>query len=139
MRKSNSNYVFFSILRQTMFSKHIRNNESIFFIFTTLKCVHFVLQFRLNMWKLYVIVDWYVTCVIIVRCWNVLKWFWRMFRLKIKIKYWLNLSILNNKIFVLIKILFDRSFASNEYIEHFFKNCVLLHDFRKFDYHDEKN
>ena len=38
------------------------NNESFFVIFATLKCVHSVLQFELNKWKSYVIVDWYVSC-----------------------------------------------------------------------------
>ena len=102
------------------------DNESIFFIFTALKCAHFVLQFRLNMWKSYVIADWCAICAIIARCWNVLKWSWRMFRLKTKIKYWLNLSTLNNEILVLIRIFSDRSLASSEFTEHFFIENVLL-------------
>ena len=101
------------------------DNESIFIIFTTLKCVYFVLQFELNRWKSYVIVDWCAKCEIIARFRNVLKWFWRMFRLKTWIKYWLNLSTLNNTNAKLIKIFLDRSFALNDFNEHFFIECVL--------------
>ena len=45
-----------------MNSQNYCDNESIVVIFATLKCAHFVLQFKLNARKLYEIVDWNAKC-----------------------------------------------------------------------------
>ena len=95
------------------------DNETIFVIFTTLKYFHFVLQFWLNIWKLYVIVDLCAKNATIAKIEKHLKWFWRMFRLKIWIFNWWKLSNLNNKISKLIKIFLDRSFVVNDFNEYF--------------------
>ena len=101
------------------------DNESILIIFTELECADSALQFWLVSCKSYVILDWCVRCEIIARRWSVLKWSWRMSRLRTWIKYWLNLSTLSNEILVLIRILSGRSFALSEYTGHFFIDCVL--------------
>ena len=102
------------------------DNESISFIFTALKCAHSALQLWLNKWESYVVADWCAWCEVIARYWNVLRWSWRMFRLRTKIKYWLNLSTLTNTNAELIRILPGRSSALSEYTEHFFIDCVLF-------------
>ena len=109
-----------------------RDNESIFVIFTALKCAHSVLQFRLNKWKWYVIVDWCANCEITVRIfafklsfddWT--KKIWWFIALKTWIKYWLNLSTLRNTNAKLIMIFLDRSFALSDFNEYFFIESVL--------------
>ena len=49
------------------------DNKTISVILATLNCVYFVVQFCLNKWKLYEIVDCHARCIIIAHCWNVLR------------------------------------------------------------------
>ena len=100
-------------------SQNYCDNEVIFVIFTTLKYFHFALQSWLNTWKLYVIVDLCARNATIAKVKKHLKWFWRMFRLRIWIFNWWKLSNLNNTISELIRIVFDRSFALSDFNEHF--------------------
>ena len=115
------NWRFDTNLTTTKFSQfqNYCDNESIFVIFTILKCAHFALQYKLFKWKSYVIVNCDAKCAIIERCWNVLKWSWHMSRLKTRIMYWLNLSALRNTNAELIRMLSDRSLALSEFTEYF--------------------
>ena len=58
------------------------DNESISVILAALNCAHSVVQLCLDRWKLYEIVDCDAKCIVIARCWNVLRWSWHMFRLR---------------------------------------------------------
>ena len=107
-------------------SQNYYDNESISVIFATLNCAYSVLQFELNNWKSYVIFDWCASCETTVRTlafrmsfddWT--KRIWWSIALKTWIKYWLNLSTLRNTDAELIRILFDRSLALSDFIEHF--------------------
>ena len=126
---SQTSQLFDTNLTTTWFfkSQNYCDNERIFVIFIALKCVDFVLQYWIIKWKSYVIVDWCARCEIIATCWNISKWFWRMFRLKIWIFNWLKLSTLRNTNAKLIKFFFDRSFALCEFTEHFFIKSVLYY------------
>ena len=113
-------------------SHSYRDNESIFAIFTALKCAHSALQFRLDKWKWYVVVDWCASCEMTVRTlvsklsfddWA--KRVWWSTALRTWIKYWLNLSTLRNTDAELIMILSDRSFALSDFNEYFFIESVL--------------
>ena len=58
---------------QSFKSQNYCDNESISIILEALKCAHFVLQFWLDKWKSYVIVDWCARCETIVqitKCWS---------------------------------------------------------------------
>ena len=95
------------------------DNESISIIFAALKCVDSVLQLWLNTWKSYVIVVWCARCEVIANYWSVLKWSWRMFRLRIWILNWWKLSTLTNTNAELIRIFLDRSLALSDFNEYF--------------------
>ena len=107
------------------------DNESISIIFAALKCADSVLQSWMNTWKSYVIVVWCAKCEVIANYWNVLRWSWRMFRLKTWIFNWWNISTLTNTNAELIRILSDRSLALSDFNEYFFIDCVLLIIFRE--------
>ena len=79
------------------------------------------------------IADWCASCETVVRTlafkmsfddWT--KRVWWSIALKTWIKYWLNLSTLKYTDAKLIKIFLDRSFALNDFNEHFFIECVLF-------------
>ena len=102
------------------------DNESISVILATLKCIHSALQFWLNKWKSYMIVDWCARFEAIVRIlafkmsfddWT--KRVWWFIALKTWILNWWKLSNLKNTNAKLIRILPDRSFASSEFTEYF--------------------
>ena len=113
-------------------SQNYFDNESIFVIITTLKCAHFTLQFWLNIWKSYVIVDWSAKCATIIRFSHQkiilmidLKEFDAFSHSNVDLFQYFQLMKRVSTIHSLIKKFFDRSFASSEYIEHFFIESVL--------------
>ena len=101
------------------------DNESISVILAALDCAHSVVQLCLDRWKLYEVVDCGARCVVIARCWSVLRWSWHMPRLGTRILNWWELSALRNTNAGLARILSGRSLASSEYTGYFFIGCVL--------------
>ena len=108
------------------------DNESIFVIFTTLKCAHFALQFWLYNWKSYVIVNWNAKCAAIVRFSHQkiilmidLKEFDAFSHSNVDLFQYFQLMKRVSTILSLIKKFLDRSFASSEFTEHFFIKSVL--------------